>query len=57
VKELGQVAYEAYVESTGGRSAVTGQPLPAWGDQQAPILQAWRAAAQAVVAACQPGPR
>lgn len=46
MKELGQVAYEAFYDS-----AVSSQPLPAWGDQQAPILQAWRAAAAAVLAA------
>ena len=55
MKELGQVAYEAYCDSTGGRSAVTGASLPAWGDQSVPILQAWRAAALAVVAAAQSG--
>jgi hypothetical protein len=48
MKELGQVAYEAYCDSTGGKSAVTGASLPAWADQSVPILRAWRAAALAV---------
>lgn len=43
----GQVAYEAYCKSTGGVSAVSGETLPAWGDQSEEIRNAWEAAAAA----------
>lgn len=46
--DQGQVAYEAYCQSTGGRSAITGEPLPAWADQKREIREAWRDAAAAV---------
>lgn len=47
---LGQVAYEAYCESTGWKSAVSGAPLPGWDTQTEEIKQAWKAAALAVSA-------
>lgn len=46
---LGRGAYEAYCQSVGGKSAITGDPLPAWEDQRPEIREAWRAAADAVV--------
>jgi hypothetical protein len=48
VIDLGQVAYEAYCEKTGGRSAVTGEPLPTWEDQAPEIRAAWTTAGEAV---------
>lgn len=49
MKELAQVAYEAYVDSCGGVS-VRGDTLPAWDEQAPEIRQHWDAAVQAVVA-------
>lgn len=45
----GEVAYAAYCAQTDGRSAVTGEPLPAWDEQRQEIRDAWDAAAAAVV--------
>jgi hypothetical protein len=47
-QEVARVAYEAYADATGGRSAVTGAELPSWGDQSQQIRAAWVAAAVAV---------
>lgn len=47
--EVGQIAYEAYCESTGGVSAVSGAPLPEWDDQSPEIQRAWVRAAAAVI--------
>jgi hypothetical protein len=44
----GSVAYEAYRESAGGRSLVSGDPLPQFDELPAQIRAAWDAAAQAV---------
>lgn len=44
----GQIAYDAYKGSTGGRSAVSGDPLPEWSDQRPEIRAAWEAAGSAV---------
>lgn len=46
--ELGQVAYAAYCQSSGGRSLASGQKLPGWKDTTPEIREAWRAAADAV---------
>lgn len=51
--DYGQVAYEAYVVSVGGRS-VKGDRLPAWADQTKRIQGAWITAAQAVLQASRP---
>lgn len=51
MKDLAQVAYEAYLQSCGGKSAWDGGELPAWEDQSPEIQQHWDAAAQAVMAA------
>ena len=45
----GQVAYEAYVESSGGVSAGSGAKLPTWDEQSADIKVHWEAAADAVL--------
>lgn len=44
----GQAAYDAYSAAVGGRSAIDGQPLPAFSNQRADIQDAWVAAALAV---------
>lgn len=54
-ERLGKVAYDAYRATTGGHSAVTGQPLPEWEDQSEQIREAWSAAARAVRAEVTPG--
>lgn len=48
-KALGQRAYEAYCANTGGRSAVTGAPLPAWEVQREDIREAWAAVEKAIL--------
>ena len=45
---LGKHAYLAYCASTGGKSLVSGAPLPSWEDQDPQIQDAWEAAATAV---------
>jgi len=45
--DIGQVAYEGYVASCGGKS-IRGEDLPSWADQDAAIRGHWRAAADAV---------
>lgn len=47
--KLGEIAYNAYCESVGGVSAVTGDPLPAWEDQRDRVKLAWESAALAVL--------
>ncbi len=42
---LGQIAYEGYFRSCGGKSLVSGQPLPAWEAQAEDIKNAWEEAA------------
>lgn len=46
--DLGQVAYEAYVRSCGGKS-VHGEDLPPWIELRPEVRVHWDAAAQAVV--------
>jgi hypothetical protein len=46
---LAQAAYEAYRQTVGGRSAITGDELPTWAQQRPDIREAWRAAADAVI--------
>jgi hypothetical protein len=53
VISLGQIAYEAYCEATGGVSLVSGEKLPDWADQSAAIKNAWEAAASAVTSELQ----
>ena len=46
--EAGQAAYNGYLSACGGKSLISGAPLPTW-EQQLPEIQvAWRAAAAAV---------
>ena len=44
----GRVAYAAYVEAVGGKSAISGEPLPTWDAQRPEIREAWRMAWDAV---------
>lgn len=46
--DLGAIAYNAYRDTTGGVSLVTGDPLPGWDELPDPIRNAWDAAANAV---------
>jgi hypothetical protein len=50
MKDLAQVAYEAYCASAGWRSKYTGKDLPQWEDVDADTKQHWDAASQAVMA-------
>lgn len=45
---VGQIAYDAYCAAVGGKSAVTGAPLPTWDAQSDAIKAAWEAAGTAV---------
>ena len=40
----GRVAYDAYRDAAGGRSLVTGDPLPSFDELPAQIRAAWEAA-------------
>jgi hypothetical protein len=51
-KPIGQLAYDAYCESTGGKSLVSGEPLPPWNSLNGKIKKAWDAAAWAVARQC-----
>lgn len=54
MRSYGQLAYEAYCESTGWRSVATQEPLPTWQDLLPAAQSAWESAAQAVVDRLQP---
>lgn len=49
-----QKGYEAYSRYTGGKSAVTGDPLPQWAALPGQVTNAWFAAASAIIEAIQP---
>ena len=44
----GQIAYEAYCKSSGGKSLISGAELPPWVNLSLEIQRAWNAAADAV---------
>ncbi|HEX4713347.1 MAG TPA: hypothetical protein VH164_00305 [Ktedonobacteraceae bacterium] len=46
-KSLGQIAYEAYLAYSGGKSLITGDELPPWEECLEPIKHAWDASAHA----------
>ena len=46
---LGRVAYEAYCETTGWKSAITGADLPPFDKTPEAVQNGWIAAAQAVI--------
>ena len=45
----GRAAYKAYFDAVGGRSVVSGDPLPFWDQMESNTREAWRAAADAAV--------
>lgn len=45
---LGETNYAGYWAACGGKSLISGAPLPAWADQSEAIRAAWDAAADAV---------
>ncbi len=45
---LGKAAYDGYFGACGGKSLISGAPLPKWEDQSDEIKAAWMAAAEAV---------
>jgi hypothetical protein len=47
-RRVAQIAYEAYVTAAGGKSLVSGDPLPQWAALPLIIQQAWIAASAAV---------
>jgi hypothetical protein len=49
----GQTAYEAYCKSSGGKSLISGAPLPAWDGLKPEIKTAWEAAGRANTAVFQ----
>jgi hypothetical protein len=51
---LGQIAYEGYCKSSGGKSLVSGADLPPWENLSPEIQQAWQCAANAVADAVCP---
>jgi hypothetical protein len=51
-KTIGQIAYEGYYESCGGKSLISGAQLPQFHEQREDIRNAWEAAANAVSAEC-----
>jgi len=46
-KTLGQVAYEAYRNKSGGKSVISGSPLPEWNSQSDAVKECWQAAGEA----------
>ena len=48
-KSPGQVAFEAYVAFSNGKSLVSGDDIPGWDALSGIIQQAWEAAAFAVM--------
>lgn len=49
MKTFGQVGYDAYVNFAGGKSLITGQPLPKWDELPGDVKSAWEAAGGAIV--------
>lgn len=47
----GKLAYDAYCESSGGVSLVSGAKLPPWEELKPEIKTAWQAAADAIIGA------
>lgn len=45
---FGRIGYEAYCQSTGGVSLISGAKLPEWDDLSPEIKQAWHDAGEAV---------
>jgi hypothetical protein len=52
--DLGRVAYDGYCCASDGKSLISGGSLPAWPEVKAPVQNAWRAAAIAILNAIFP---
>ena len=48
VDNIGKIAYDAYCQSTDGKSLASGETLPVWFALSNEMKNAWTAAAQAV---------
>lgn len=48
IEHLAKIAYDAYCRRTGGKSAVTGDFLPAFDETPELVQSAWYAAAEAI---------
>ena len=49
MKQYGQIAYEAYCETSDNKSLVSGASLPNWDNLKIEIQHAWVEAAAAVI--------
>lgn len=56
-KTYGQIAYEAYCRSTGGKSLISGVALPEYTALKHDIRKAWEEAAGAVLTSVSGGPK
>lgn len=50
IMQAAQRGYEAYSKYTGGKSVITGDPLPEWHQLLGVVANAWFAAAKAILA-------
>jgi hypothetical protein len=56
MNDLATRLYEAYRVHTGGKSAVTGAPIPEWTALSSPVQDAWKASARAAILNMDPRP-
>lgn len=49
MKSFGQTNYEGYYAQSGGKSLISGDPLPAWEALKPEIQAAWEAGAEKVI--------
>lgn len=47
IRHYAKTCYESYCEAVGGKSAVTGDPLPAYNKTNATVQKGWEAVAEA----------
>lgn len=45
----GEIAYDGYFKACGGKSLISGVPLPLWAEQSDAIRTAWEAAGVAAI--------
>lgn len=50
---FGKIAYDAYRDKSGGKSLVSGEPIPVWPELPETIRMAWEAAGDAVAEDCE----
>jgi hypothetical protein len=53
---LAEAAYEGYRRESGGKSIISGQPIPPWAELQPAIQQCWRGAAVGILELLDPNP-